>query len=112
LFQYMLAVDSHLKEMPKPKNPKSNRWDARRRKELLEPDEKQIKFTKVDMDELNRQLNLAKEQFEYVKQQHPGTPWAQRAQYELGTGFGFHFVDTFRDPKYDEQRANIKVPKF
>ncbi len=112
LFQFMLAVDSHLKEMPKPKDPKSNRWDARRTKKMLEPDEQQIKHTKVDMAELNKQLEKAKEQFLFVKQQHPGTPWEQRADWDLNTGFGFYFADVFRDPKYDDQRANIKVPSY
>ncbi len=110
LFQFMLAVDSHLKNPPKPKNPKSNRWHARRTKKMLEPDEKQKKATKVDMEELNKQLELAKAQFNLVKKKHPGTPWAQRANWDLGQGFGMYFQETFRDPKYDD--VKIKVPKF
>lgn len=112
LFQYMLATDAHMKEMPKPRDPKNNRWDATRTKKMLEPDEQQIKATKVDMDELNRQLERAKQQFEFVKQQHPGTPWEQRANWELNTGFGFYFRDVFRDPRYDTMRSQIKVPNF
>lgn len=112
LFQFMLAVDSHLKEMPKPKNPKSNRWDAQRTKKMLEPDEEQIRVTKVDMNELNAQMKKATERFNFVKEQHAGTPWAQRAQWEINNGFGFYFRDVFRDPRYDTQRKNIDVPKF
>jgi len=112
LFQFMLAVDAHLKEMPKPKNPKSNRWNAQRTKKMLEPDEEQIRVTKVDMAQLNEQLEKAKKQFQFVKEQHPGTPWEQRANWELGKGFGFRFADVFRDPRYDTQRQNIDVPKF
>lgn len=112
LFQFMLAVDSHLKEMPKPKNPKSNRWDAQRTKKMLEPDEEQIRVTKVDMNELNAQMKKATEKFNFVKEQHAGTPWAQRAQWEINNGFGFYFRDVFRDPRYDTQRQNIDVPKF
>jgi len=110
LFQFMLAVDSHLKNPPKPKDPKSNRWHARRTKKMLEPDEKQKKATKVDMKELNKQLELAKAQFNIVKKKHPGTPWAQRANWDLGQGFGMYFQDTIRDPKYDD--IKVKVPKF
>jgi len=110
LFRFMLAVDSHLKNPPKPKNPKSNRWNATRTKKMLEPDEKQKKTTKVDMKELNKQLELAKAQFNLVKKKHPGTPWAQRANWDLGQGFGMYFQDTFRDPKYDD--IKVKVPKF
>ncbi len=110
LFQFMLAIDSHIKNPPKPMNPKSNRWNVRRTKKMLEPDEKQIKATKVDMKELNKQLELAKAQFNYVKKKHPGTPWAQRANWDLNQGFGMYFQDVFRDPKYDDLK--IKVPKF
>jgi len=112
LFQFMLAVDSHMKEMPQPKKPNANRWNVNRTKKMREPDEEQIRRTKVDMAELNKQLDKAKEQYEFVKQQHPGTPWAQRAQWELNSGFGFYFVDVFRDPRYDTMRDQIKVPKL
>ncbi len=110
LFQFMLAVDSHLKNPPKPRDPKSNRWHVYRTKKMLEPDEQQVKKTKVDMKELNRQMELAKTQFYLVKSKHPGTPWDQRANWELNQGFGMLFLDVFRDPKYDD--AKIKVPKF
>ena len=77
-----------------------------------EPDEEQIRVTKVDMDELNAQMKKATEKFNFVKEQHAGTPWAQRAQWEINNGFGFYFRDVFRDPRYDTQRQNIDVPKF
>ena len=112
LFQFMLAVDSHLKQMPKAKDPKSNRWHARRVKELLEPDEQQKKKTKVDMAELNKQMELARVEFNKVKKEHVGTPWAQRANWEIEQGYGFTFVEAFRDPRYKAQEKNIKIPKF
>ena len=52
----------------------------------------------------------ARELFEYVITEHPRTPWARRAQYELGMGFGMQFYDAFRDPNY--QKSDIKVPNF
>jgi len=112
LFQFMLAVDTQLKDFPKPKSPQSNKWNVVRTKNMKEPDADQIKRTKVDMDELNKQLEKAKEQFAFVNKQHPGTPWAQRANWELNNGFGFEFRDVFRDPRYDSMRDQIKVPNL
>ena len=112
LFQFMLAVDSHIKKPPVAKKKNANRWNAVRTKKMLEPDKQQKKATKVDMAELNKQMELAKAQFNLVKKQHSGTPWAQRANWELNSGFGFYFRDEFRDPRRDTQRKNIKVPKF
>ncbi|MCA8986162.1 MAG: VWA domain-containing protein [Planctomycetaceae bacterium] len=112
LFQFMLAVDSHLKSPPKPKVPNANRWNVVRIRDMKEPDEEQIRRTKVDMDELNAQLDKAKKEYEFVKAQHPGTPWDQRANWELNSGFGFEFRDVFRDPRYDTMRDQIKVPSL
>jgi len=112
LFQYLLAMDKHAEEFPAPKNPKSNRWNLRRTPKMLPPSEKQIQATKVDMDELNKQLAMAEDRFRFVIYEHPGTPWAYRAQYELNQGFGMEFVDVFRDPRYDEfDSGKIKLPK-
>ena len=113
LFQYMLALDQHNKEKPHPKNKnkegqKSNEWWVRRTKKMLEPDAEQIKITKVDMTELKAQENRARELYQYVIAQHPGTPWAQRANYEMGQGFGIEFYDLFYDPRHYE----VKTPKF
>jgi hypothetical protein len=112
LFQFMLAMDAHMNSLPKPKNPQNNRWSIRRVQEMLTPTERQVKLTKVDMDELNKQLELAKGQFEFVRRMHPQTPWANRAEYELQRGFGMKFVEAFRDPRYDrfEQDKDIKFP--
>ncbi len=109
LFQYLLAMDKHAKDFPEMKNPKNNRWDLRRTQRMLPPDEEQVKITKVDMDELNKQLALAKDRFRYVIHEHSGTPWAYRAQYELNQGFGMEFHETFRDPRYDQ--LTVKIPK-
>ena len=53
-------------------------------------------------------------QFEFVIKTHPGTPWARRAEYELGGGFGMKFVEDFRDPRYDRFYSDkeIKIPKL
>ncbi len=109
LFQYLLAMDQHMKNFPEPKDPKSNRWSLRRIPRMLEPDETQIKQTGVDMQELKKQQHAAEDQFRFVLFEHPGTPWAYRAQYELNQGFGMEFFETFRDERYDQ--LTVKLPK-
>jgi hypothetical protein len=111
LFQFLLQMDAFLNNFPRPKNPQNNVWNITRVHDMLAPTDRQIKLTKVDMDELKKQLELAKTQFEYVIRKHPRTPWANRAEYELQQGFGMKFVDGFRDPRYDNLR-DIKVPKL
>jgi hypothetical protein len=41
-------------------------------------------------------IDRATELFDVVIENHPGTPWAQRAQWERNRGFGLHF-----EPYYD-----------
>lgn len=111
LFQFLLAMDGYLNNFPKPKNLQNNIWAIQRVPELAAPTERQIKLTKVDMDEIKKQMDTARTQFDLVRKSHPGTPWAVRAEYELARGFGMRFVETFRDPRYDNL-TDIKVPKF
>lgn len=112
LFQFCLAMDQHAKNMPAPKKKINNVWNVRRRKKMLPPDPVQVKLTKVSPEELDKQLKKAEEQYKFVIKEHPGTPWAQRAQYELRLGFGMYFQDDFRDPRYDKVGKQIKIPKL
>lgn len=100
LFQYCLAMDQHLKNKPPLREKKNNEWNVRRVKKMLPPDPAQVKLTKVSVEELDNQLKKAEAQYKLVMKEHPGTPWAQRAQYELNQGFGMKFEDGFRDPRY------------
>lgn len=109
LFQLLLSLDAHQKAKPTPKDPKNNYWDIRRVHELLEPDKEQIRQTKVDMAELKQQNEQAKAEFQAVIKNHPRTPWARRAQWEIGSGFGMKFGESFWDPRYD--KLDIKFPK-
>lgn len=109
LFQFLLAMDKHGKEFPKFKDPKSNEWNVARVKQVLAPDAQQIKITKVDFDEVKKQEQAARDQFNFVIQTHPRTPWSNRAEYELSQGFGIRFVEGFRDPKYNGL-TGIKFP--
>lgn len=110
LFQYLLALDQHVKQNPRPERPESNVWHILVRQELLPPDPEQVKITKVDWDELEQQRKTAEELYHYVVEQHPGTPWARRAQQELNEGFGVGFKEDFRDPRYDG--LDVKLPKL
>lgn len=112
LFQYILTMDAHAKAWPKLKDPKTNVWDMRRVQKMLPPDPEQVKATKVDPDELKRQEQKARELFQFVVAQHPRTPWAGRAEYELRVGFGMQFYEGFVDPRYRNIANDIKIPKF
>ncbi len=112
LFQFLLAIDKHVADKPVPKDPKSNRWDRTRTRKMLEPSEAQVKATGVDMAELEKQRQKALEMYDFIIKEHPGTPWAQRAEQERGWGFGMQFVDRFYDPKYFDEKERAKIPKF
>jgi len=108
LFQFLLAMDAHAKNPPKITKPNTNRWNLSRRKAMLPPDDEQVRLTKVNLDQLNEFEQLARKKFQEVIEDHPRTPYARRAQYELSQGFGFAFVEAHRDPNYDK---GIKLPK-
>lgn len=110
LFQYLLALDQHVKQNPKTSKPESNFWDIHIQQQLLPPDPEQVKITKVNWDELEKQRQTAEELYKFVIEEHPGTPWANRAQRELSEGFGVGFHDIFWDPRYFNK--DIKLPKL
>jgi hypothetical protein len=110
LFQFLLALDAHSKAFPTPKDPKSNVWNVGRVREMLVPDAQQIKATKVDLAELKKQEQAARDLYQYVMKSHPRTPWATRAEYEMNAGFGEKFVEGFHDPRY--RGLSIKMPTF
>ncbi len=112
LFQFLLAIDQHAKAAPIPKTPPNNCWNVVRRREMLPPDAEQVEQTKVNLQELNAQEKEARRLFELVVSEHAGTPWAERAKYELNTGFGMSFSEAFADPRYAEVGKTITLPKF
>lgn len=109
-FQLLLAIDRHAVVDEKPTRPKSNHWDATHVDELLEPSEQQIKATKVDLAELEAQREAAIAAYQRVMDEHPNTPWALRAQREMGGGFGIRFVDDFEDPRYGDPNFVSRAP--
>lgn len=117
LFQFLLAMDNHANSNPKPTKANSNEWNVRRRPTMLVPDDAQFDRIKAafkiqtSKDEylklLEDQRLKAVELFNYVISEHPGTPWARRAQYERDQGFGMQFYDHFWNPRYSEP---VKLP--
>ncbi|MFV0444844.1 MAG: VWA domain-containing protein, partial [Planctomycetaceae bacterium] len=104
-FQYMLAVDNHVKTNPKPKKPTSNRWHRHLVPSMIEPNEQQIKAAGIDMKELEEHRKKAVAAFDAIIKDHPNTPWAQVAAQEKKWGFGVGFYEWFRDPRRDDPKV-------
>lgn len=75
----------------------TNEWNTTLVKRLLKPEVTQELRDKSD------QL------FRQVVKDHPGTPWAARAEWELRRNFGIELVEGYQDPRY--QGVSIKLPK-
>ncbi|MBO51430.1 MAG: hypothetical protein CMJ69_11685 [Planctomycetaceae bacterium] len=122
LFQFLLVLDKHAVEFPPPKQPKSNRWHFNRSRKMITPDDGQYKRVQVQLKlkakresflaEMKDQQNRATQLFELVLAEHPGTPWARRARWELDHGYGMAIREGFHDPRYRDVGKRIKVPKF
>jgi hypothetical protein len=99
--EYGVYLGEFMKQPKVIKNPhgptkKTTHWDIRTRKEMLIPDK-----TKEDREQATILLK------EIIKE-HPGTPWAARAQWELNRGFGVELIEAFYDPR----RSTIKTPNL
>jgi hypothetical protein len=101
LFQYAIALEQYAASIPTRKfaDKKSNQWAVGiGAKELLKPDDRQLRATNVSVDDLERARKAAIKQFEAVQKEHPGTPWAARAEWELSRGFGMTFRERYVPP--------------
>ncbi len=123
LFQSQLSLDNYLQKYPDTKGfnfppPRGeekkgqvvDHWNLERRQKMIEPTERQVKLTKIDMDLLKQHDKLARELYKNVVQEHPKTPWAHVAGEELRYGFGVAFVKRSRSAYYGS--AKIKIPNF
>ncbi len=120
LFQFLLAMDKHANEMPKPENPKANEWNIWWNRKTIAPDEAQYARLKQTFNlSMNREEYLAMvaadekaaiDRLQEVIKTHKGTPWARRAEKEIADGFGFVVRDRLWDPK--GVRSTIKVPNL
>jgi hypothetical protein len=89
---------------------------------MITPDDGQYKRVQVQLKlkakresflaEMKDQQNRATQLFELVLAEHPGTPWARRARWELDHGYGMAIREGFHDPRYRDVGKRIKVPKF
>jgi hypothetical protein len=103
LFEYGIGLDQFSKKVAAGnffKDPKSNRWLVGHGAEkLILPDEQQTKLLKVTGEQLDAAKKQAIEGFLRIQQEHPDTPWAVRADWEMKRGFGVTFVEAFHDPR-------------
>ena len=101
LFQYTIALEQFARSIPtrKFKDQKSNQWAVTiGAKDLLKPDEHQLRATRVSLDDLDQARKAALKQFALVQEEHPNTPWATRAAWELTRGFGMTFAERYVAP--------------
>ena len=121
LFQYLLQVDNHVHNMPKPKNPKSNVWNIGGGKTMVPDDEQFARLdsafhTGMSREEYNKMVveeqKLTTELLNFVIEQHPGTPWAHRAEREKRDGFGYGIREAIYDPSGVRARIERDLPKL
>jgi hypothetical protein len=122
LFQFMLVMDRHAYNMPPLSNPKSNSWDVWwNRDAVIEPDEAQYgrlrqafnlqQSREEFLEMVKREEGIAIDYLKKVVTEHPGTPWARRAEQEIGSGYGFVINDRFWN--FEAQAAAAKrLPKL
>jgi hypothetical protein len=102
MYEYGAYLQDFIKN-PKPiKNPlgpsrKTTHWDLTTRAKVL------------TLDKTGPYIEKSKELFAKVIQEHPGTPYAARAQWELKRGFGVDLVEDYDDPRRGQ---NVKLPKL
>ena len=108
---------------PRRRSPRRrHRWHFQRSQKMVDPDETQYKRVQVQLKikakresflaEMKEQQDRATRLFDVVLAEHPGTPWARRARWELDHGFGMGIHEGFHDPRYRDVGKRIKIPKF
>ncbi|MEX2561037.1 MAG: vWA domain-containing protein [Pirellulales bacterium] len=101
IYEYGAYLEAFKKQPKVIKNPlgptkKTNYWAITTRAETL-------------TGELTRHyIARATQLLQAVVREHPGTPWAARAEWELSRGFGVDLAEHFSDPR----SSSVKVPKL
>jgi hypothetical protein len=90
MYEYGAALEEFIKKpkiVPATKSPNLRhvRWDITTRQKTL---------TK----EVAPYMERATEMFKGVIENHPGTPWAARAEWELRRGYGVQLVEVYHEP--------------
>jgi hypothetical protein len=93
---YLQYFMQHPQVVPLTKEPnlRLTYWDIRTRTET------------ITGDVIEPYVEKATELFKAIIEDHPGTPWAERARWELGRGYG---VDL--QPVYEPPYVNVRNPK-
>ena len=122
LYQYLLTMDKHANLMPAPKILKANEWNVWWNNQTIDPDETQFSRLKaafgfkLSRDEYREMVKTEEassiERMRMVIVNHPGTPWARRAQTELDMGFGFVVSERVWDPLGKRSEAATRVPNL
>lgn len=94
--EYMAYLDGFLKSPKALKDPKTTHWHM-----VALP--RTITGEMTDAD-----VARAKELFQAVITNHPGTPYESRARWEINRGFGVEMVEHYHDPRWDQ----VKWPKL
>ena len=102
MYEYGVALDAFMAN-PKTAPPKKgdlvlHNWDIR----TVKP---------VRTEEAKPYIDRAKYMFAQVKRDHPGSPWAARADWEMRRGFGVDLRPEY-DVKYDEVENAIPIPNL
>lgn len=111
LFEYGIGMDQFVRKGMQRK-PKHNRWLIRESsRNLVLPDELNEKRFNIDGDTLKEMYEKAQGLLASVKERHPGTPWAERAAWEMKRPFGVVFRTYYQPPpKRTKTRRRPKPP--
>ncbi len=98
-YEYIQQLQTTLKA-PQPKNPKTNLRTIR-----------VVAQTRADTKS-TAYVAQAKELLEHVIEAHPSTPWAYRAKWDLGRGFGIDLEDQYVAPTKPQPAPARGPPKL
>ncbi len=102
IWEYGVALDAFLE------NPKQA--ELRRGEEVLHTWDIH-NVSQIRTEEASPYIERARQLFKGVIQEHPGSPWAARAQWELDRGFGFDLRPGYDRP-YKEVANPMPLPKL
>lgn len=100
--EYVAYIDAFMQNPKARKNPKTTHWRVDFRPKSIAAELPTTGEQTSDLVQASSELLIK------VIKDHPGTPYAARAQWELGRGYGIEMREHFEDPR----RATIDVPNF
>jgi hypothetical protein len=105
MYEYGACLEDFIKNpqtvpLTRPPNLTHVHWDIRTRQSLRVPEKTQP------------YVDRATEMFQTVIQNHPSTPWAARAEFELRRGFGVELIPDYDGPHPTPSGQLIPVPKL